>query len=247
MCLYITHGWFFRVKTVIIYPIWFHTYIYKKQKQIITLKKDWTPSTNPSCTFMDIITQDRQNFSCGCKQWYPVVTSLLLRILRDSGTSISALTLLFILRADRGCLSLSLSFGLAGWAAGGVSVLSAAATGQNQLAAILSGAEFIPIPGTSTVPAVCTGAQKPSLNAIFHIFVNISLHYSGALCYLDIHTNLKWCHCWRRWCSAHRRRKVSLDRSPLGNVPGTCEFHLLAGKPLYTHPVGMAGDAGSKN
>lgn len=57
-------------------------------------------------------------------------------------------------RGDGGLLSLSLSFGLTGGAAGGASVLSAAAAGQNQLAAVRGGAEFVAVPGTSTVPAV---------------------------------------------------------------------------------------------
>lgn len=61
---------------------------------------------------------------------------------------------------SRGRLALSVSFGLAGGAAGGVSVLSAAGTGQNQLTAELGGAELVLVPGTAAVPAVWTEAQN---------------------------------------------------------------------------------------
>lgn len=58
------------------------------------------------------------------------------------------------MRNGGGCPALSLSFGLAGGAAGGVSVLSAAGAGQNQLTAELGGTELVLVPGTATVPAV---------------------------------------------------------------------------------------------
>lgn len=51
-----------------------------------------------------------------------------LHILRDSGASTSALALFFVMQNSGGCLALCLSFGLAGGAAGSVSILSAAGT-----------------------------------------------------------------------------------------------------------------------
>lgn len=58
-----------------------------------------------------------------------------------------------------------------------------------------------------------------------------------------MHTDPRWCHCWRRWRSVRRIQKVSLDRSHPGIVPGTCESHLSVGKPLYKRPTSdRAGD-----
>lgn len=56
----------------------------------------------------------------------------------------------------QGRVALGLSFGLASGAAGGVSIPSAAVTGQNQLTAELSGAELVLIPGTVAVAAIWT-------------------------------------------------------------------------------------------
>lgn len=80
--------------------------------------------------------------------------NLSLHILGDSGTSTGALALLFVMRNSGGCLARGLSFCLAGGATGGVSVLSAAGTGQNQLTAEPGGAELVLVPGTAAVPAV---------------------------------------------------------------------------------------------
>jgi len=80
----------------------------------------------------------------------------LLNLLRDSGTSVGALALLFVMRGVGGRLAFSPSFGLAGGAAGGVSILSAAGTGQHQLAAEPGAAELVLVPWTAAVPAVWT-------------------------------------------------------------------------------------------
>lgn len=91
--------------------------------------------------------------SCCCKHRCAVVN---LHILRDSGTSTGALAFLLVLQSSRWHLAPGLSFGLAGGAAGGVSTLSAAGTGQNQLTAELGGAQLVLVPGTVAVPAVWT-------------------------------------------------------------------------------------------
>lgn len=82
---------------------------------------------------------------------WPQVPSL--HILRDSGTSPSALALLFVMQVR---FALSSSFGLASGAAGGVSSLPAAGTGQNQLRAELGGTELVLVPGTVAVAAAWT-------------------------------------------------------------------------------------------
>lgn len=77
----------------------------------------------------------------------------MLHIPGDSGTSTSALALLLVMQNS---VAPCPSFALAGGAAGGVPVLSAAGAGQNQLAAEPCGTEFVPVPGTVAVPAVWT-------------------------------------------------------------------------------------------
>lgn len=68
----------------------------------------------------------------------------------DSGTSVGALTLLFVVKRRVA----PLSFALTCRAAGCVSVLPAAGTGQNQLTAESGGTHLILVPGTVAVPAV---------------------------------------------------------------------------------------------
>lgn len=118
-------------------------------------KTYWTP--NRSSTFC-VTSQDRKQ----------------LHILRDSGTSISALTLLFMLRPARG----RLSFGVAGATAGLISVLSASGTRQNQLAAVLGSTELVLVPGTSTVPAVWTDCLRGLWILTFHYNILKSVLYA---------------------------------------------------------------------
>lgn len=75
-----------------------------------------------------------------------------LHVLWDSRTSTGTLTLLLGMEVGLNLLS----FGLACGAAGSTSILSAAGTGQNQLAAEAGGTELVPVPGTVAVPAVWT-------------------------------------------------------------------------------------------
>lgn len=79
---------------------------------------------------------------------------MLLNILRDSGPRVGALALFFGVLNIRGLLVLSLSFPLARWAAGGASFLSAAGTGQHQLAAELGAAKLILVPWKAAIPAI---------------------------------------------------------------------------------------------
>lgn len=57
------------------------------------------------------------------------------------------------------------------------------------------------------------------------------------------HTDLRWRRRSTRWRSVRQTQKAFLDRNPLGNVPGTCESHLSAGKSLCTHSGSKAEDS----
>lgn len=83
-----------------------------------------------------------------------------LDILGDSRTPTGALALLFVMKRSVAPLSFALTRG----AAGRVSVLPAAGTGQNQLTAESAGTHLILVPGTVAVPAVWTEPVKGVFN-----------------------------------------------------------------------------------
>lgn len=69
----------------------------------------------------------------------------------------------------------------------------------------------------------------------------VNLLFNTLMWALRAPAHLRWRRCWRRWSNAHQTQTVSLGRSPPGNAPDTCGSRLSAGKPLYTHPTGSAG------
>lgn len=79
-----------------------------------------------------------------------------LDILGDSGTPAGTLALLLVMKRSVARLSFALTCG----AAGRKSVLPAAGTGQNQLAAESGGTHPILVPATVAVPAVWTEPVK---------------------------------------------------------------------------------------
>lgn len=84
------------------------------------------------------------------------VLTVKLHILRDSWTPAGALALLSAIKS----VLAPPPFALACGAAACVSLLPAAGTGQNQLAAEPGGTHFILVPGTMTVPAAWTQSGK---------------------------------------------------------------------------------------
>lgn len=105
---------------------------------------------------LDTVNQFKFWWLSADEAWSADRSLVQLHVLWDSGTSLGAFTLLFMLRSLRRALAGGVAFGLTGGAAGGQSVLSAAQTRQNQLAAELGGTELILVPWRTTVPAVWT-------------------------------------------------------------------------------------------